>query len=201
MTITKDQLVKCVGNDIIFGSISILQKYNINTVNRIAGFLAQCGHESNNFTIMKENLNYSAQRLVQVFPKYFKSLNEATPYNRNPDKIASKVYGNRMGNGDETTHDGYTYRGRGFIQLTGKVNYTAFAKSIGKSLADTVAYLETVQGALESACWYWNSRNINTYCDKDDIIGMTKAINGGTIGLPDRTARYNSYKAILSSQS
>lgn len=177
----------------------VLPKYEINTVNRVAGFLAQCGHESIDFTALKENLNYSADRLDKVFPKYFKNAGrDASEYARNPEKIANVVYANRMGNGDTASGDGYKYRGRGAIHLTGKDNYISFAQSIGMSLDEAVDYTETLQGAIESACWYWKSTNLNATCDNDDIVSMTKKINGGTIGLEDRKKHYNKNKSILS---
>lgn len=179
---------------------NVLSKYEINTVNRVAGFLAQCGHESLDFTVLKENLNYSADGLNKIFPKYFKNAGrDASEYARNPEKIANVVYANRMGNGDTASGDGYKYRGRGAIQLTGKENYTSFAQSIGMSLAESVDYTETLQGAIESACWYWKSKKLNVTCDDDDIVSMTKKINGGTIGLEDRKKHYNKNKSILSS--
>ena len=127
---------------------ALFEKYEINTLNRAAGFLAQCSHESNNFRILEENLNYSADALIKVFPKYFKSLDEAKLYARNPEKIANKVYANRMGNGDEASGDGFKYRGRGFIQLTGKNNYQMFAETLKLSLDETINYCTTKQSAF-----------------------------------------------------
>lgn len=175
----------------------VFPKYEINTKNRVAGFLAQCGHESADFTILKENLNYGAKGLRGVFPKYFPDDKLAESYERQPEKIANKIYGGRMGNGPESSGDGYKFRGRGAIQLTGKDNYSAFAKTIGKTLDETIAYVETLEGAIESACWFWKSRNLNAVCDSDDIVKMTKLINGGTIGLEDRKEHYEKAKKIL----
>jgi putative chitinase len=172
-------------------------KYDINTVNRAAGFLAQCGHESAGFTVLKENLNYSAEGLNKTFKKYFPTLADATPYARNPEKIANKVYANRMGNGPESSGDGYKFRGRGAIQLTGHDNYTKFAESIGIDVDSAVADLETLDGAIESACWFWKTNGLNAICDKDDIVLMTKRINGGTIGLEDRKKHYEHAKHVL----
>ena len=183
---------------IIVDNINKLQeKYELTTTNRMAGFLAQCGHESIGFTVMKENLNYSALSLQKVFKKYFPTKVLANAYNRQPQKIANRVYANRYGNGSEASGDGYRYSGKGYIQLTFKSNYMDFAKSIGKTLEDTIIYLETIEGALESALWYWKSRKVNSYCDKDDIVGMTKVINGGIIGLEDRTKHYEAFKKLL----
>ena len=173
------------------------EKYEINTINRAAGFLAQCGHESNGFTALKENLNYSAEGLHKTFKKYFPTLESAQPYHRNPEKIANRVYANRMSNGDEASGDGYKFRGRGAIQLTGRDNYTRFAKDTGMTLDEAVADLETLDGAIESACWFWKKNGLNAICDKDDIVTMTKRINGGTIGLEDRTKHYKHAKEVL----
>jgi putative chitinase len=174
------------------------EKYEINTINRAAGFLAQCGHESNGFTVLKENLNYSAEGLNKIFHKYFPTVESAIPYARNPQKIANKVYGSRMGNGDEASGDGFKFCGRGAIQLTGHDNYSKFAASVGKTIDEAVADLETLDGAIESACWFWKTNGLNAICDNDDIVTMTKRINGGTIGLDDRTAHYSKAKQLLS---
>jgi putative chitinase len=174
----------------------ILNKYDINTNLRVAHFLAQVMHESGDFAHMAENLNYSADGLMKIFPKYFNT-DSAASHARNPQMIANRVYSNRLGNGDVASNDGWNYRGRGFIQLTGKENYSKFAKSIGKSLEDTVKYLETVEGALESAAWYWNSRSINAKADFDNITDVTKLVNGGIIGLGDRRNRLETIKKCL----
>ena len=172
-------------------------KYEINTVNRAAGFLAQCGHESVGFTVLKENLNYSAEGLNKTFKKYFPTVADATPYARNPEKIANKVYANLMGNGPESSGDGYKFRGRGAIQLTGHDNYSKFAASVGMTIDEAVQDLETLDGAIESACWFWKTNGLNAVCDADDIVKMTKRINGGTIGLDDRKKHYEHAKELL----
>lgn len=169
---------------------AVLPKYEINTPNRIAAFLAQCGHESGGFTVLQENLNYSAEGLRKIFPSRFATVAAAQPYHRQPEKIANKIYCDRMGNGSESSGDGYKFRGRGAIQLTGKENYSNFAKSIGKSLDETVAYCETLEGAICSAAWFWTTRKLNVCADCGDILSMTKKINGGTIGLEDRKKHY-----------
>jgi putative chitinase len=172
--------------------------YNMfDNVNRIAGFLAQIAHESGGFNFIKENLNYSADGLQKVFPKYFPNIEIANQYARQPEKIANKVYANRMGNGDEASGDGYKFCGRGLIQLTGKDNYTKYAASVQRELDDAIAYLETAAGAVSSAGWFWNVNKLNDYADKGDIVGMTKRINGGTNGLDDRTSLYNTALAAL----
>ena len=169
---------------------AVLPRYEINTVDRVAAFLAQCGHESADFTVLQENLNYSAKGLVATWPKRFLTEAEAAPYNRNPEAIANKVYAGRMGNGDEASGDGWTYRGRGAIQLTGKSNYQAFADTFGWSLEEAVAYTETLQGAVESAAWFWWKNGLNDLADMRDIKAMTKKINGGTLGLAEREHHY-----------
>lgn len=177
-------------------AMEILPKYEINTPNRIAGFFAQCGHESMNFTALSENLNYRAETLEKLFSKYFsKAGRKAEDYSKQPEKIANIIYGGRMGNVQEG--DGYRFRGRGVIQLTGRDNYTAFGKSVGMSPEQVIDYVQTKKGALESACWYWNSRKINAACDKSDITLMTKLVNGGTIGLEDRRKHYEQALAVL----
>ena len=165
----------------------ILPLWEINTIDRVAGFIAQCGHESRNFSVLTENLNYSAAALNRIFPKYFiRAGRNAQEYHRQPERIANVIYADRMGNGDEASGDGWKYRGGGILQLTGCNNYTAFAKEMGITVDDSVNYVRTKKGALDSACWFWDTNNINRYCDDQDIVGMTKRINGGTIGLEDR---------------
>ena len=158
---------------------------------RLAGFLAQVAHESGGFTAVKENLNYSKDGLRKIFSKYFTDDSIATAYARQPEKIANRVYANRMNNGDEASGDGYRFCGRGLIQLTGRANYTKFANDLGMSIEDTVAYLETPNGAVASAGWFWDNNNLNKYCDSGDFITLTKRINGGTIGLADRQHHFD----------
>jgi putative chitinase len=157
---------------------------------RIAAFLAQTAHESGGFTAVKENLNYGAKGLVNTFKKYFPNEEIAKQYERQPEKIANRVYANRMKNGDEASGDGFKFRGRGLIQLTGRDNYTRFAKASDMTLDEVVAYLETPAGAVASAGWFWDVNKLNIYCDKDDFVGLTRRINGGTIGLADRKHHY-----------
>jgi len=192
---TEDKLKECVptNNNIsgLFNALSeILPKYDITTPRRVAGFLAQCGHECADFTMLHENLNYSADGLHKVFPKRFPTVESAQPYNRQPEKIANKIYSDRMGNGNEASGDGYKFRGRGAIQLTGKDNYSRFAESIGKDLDEAVAYCDTLEGAIESACWFWTTHNLNAKADENDVTGSTKVINGGTLGIDDRKTRW-----------
>jgi putative chitinase len=174
-------------------------KFNITNNLRLAHFLAQCGHESGGFKAVSENLNYSADGLKKIFPKYFPG-NLAESYARNPEKIASKVYGGRMGNGDETTKEGFKFRGRGYIQLTGKANYTNFAKFIGE---DTVANPDLVatKYPLASAAFFFDSNKLWSICDKgaDDatVTAVTKRVNGGVIGLSDRIKHFKEYYNLL----
>lgn len=159
-------------------------------MNRAAAFVAQTAHESGGFNFVKENLNYGAKGLATTFKKYFPTEADAKPYERKPEKIANRVYGNRMGNGNEASGDGYRFCGRGLIQLTGRNNYTKFAEDLGISVEETVAYLETPAGAVSSAGWFWDNNNLNQYCDSNDFVTLTKRINGGTIGLEDRLHHY-----------
>jgi putative chitinase len=171
-------------------------EFDINTPERIAAFIAQVGHESGNLRYAKENLNYSAEGLVKTFPKYFKDI-DTTQYARNPEAIASRVYANRMGNGDEESGDGWKYRGRGLIQLTGHDNYLNCGKGLDVDLINEPEYLETPDGAARSAGWFWNSHNLNALADAGDIKTMTKKINGGFIGLEDRIKHYNHALEVL----
>jgi len=160
-------------------------------MNRAAAFVAQTAHESGGFNFVKENLNYGAPGLMKTFKKYFPTEDVANQYAKKGEKIANRVYANRMGNGDEASGDGYRFCGRGLIQLTGRNNYTKFAADLGISVEDTVAYLETPAGAVSSAGWFWDNNNLNQYCDKNDFVTLTKRINGGTIGLEDRQHHYH----------
>ena len=175
---------------------TILPKYDIMSPRRLAAFLAQTAHESAGFTAVRENLNYSAQSLMKTWPSRFNATTAAT-YARQPEKIANKVYANRMGNGDEASGDGWRYRGRGLIQTTGKANYTKLAQYIKKTLQETIEYCETVEGAVESACFYWVSNNLNAIADTGDMAALTRRINGGVIGLADRLDKYKKTLALL----
>jgi putative chitinase len=174
-----------------------LPDYEINTPQRVAAFMAQCAHESGGFRALKENLNYKAASLRRVFPKYFPDDNIAAHYAGKQEMIANRVYGGRMGNGPEETGDGYRYCGRGLIQLTGKSNYQAFADSIETPVEEIPEFLATFEGAVQSACWFWEANNLNQFADRGDILTMTKRINGGTIGLEDRIKHYNHALHVL----
>ena len=187
--------------DVVISQIpDTAKKFNITTPLRLAHFLAQCGHESAGFKAVQENLNYSAKGLLGIFKKYFPTQTLAEQYERNPQKIASKVYGGRMGNGPESTGEGFKFRGIGYIQLTGKQNYTNFAKFIGE---DTVANPDLVatKYPLASAAFFFNSNGLWSICDKgsDDatVTAVTKRVNGGTIGLPDRIKHFKEYYNLL----
>jgi len=175
----------------------ILPEYGINTPQRVAAFVAQCAHESGNFRLLKENLNYKAESLMRVWPSRFPNMDIARQYAMQPEKIANKVYSSRMGNGDEASGDGWAYAGKGLIQLTGKDNYSWFAASIETPLEQIPEYLQTFEGAVQSACWFWETNNLNQWADAGDILTLTKRINGGTIGLDDRIKHYNHALHVL----
>jgi len=200
--LTESQLSKIIpGNRYVHEWYEVLLQclpdYDINTPMRIAAFLAQCAHESGDFKIIKENLNYRAETLMKIWPSRFPTIDIANEYAHNQEKIANKVYSGRMGNGPEETGDGFKFCGRGLIQITGRSNYQAFADSIGIDVNDASAYLSTFEGAVQSACWFWEANNLNALADAGDITLLTKKINGGTIGLDDRTKRYQRALEIL----
>ena len=212
---TKEQLGKIIpGNkdvDAWYDAlVAIMPKYEINTKRRVAHFLSQCAHESNNFRSLQENLNYSAKALNAVFGRYFgtgvhpagHTRRNADEYARNPEKIANYVYMDefrkyKMGNVNEG--DGWLFRGRGLKQLTGRENYTRFGKTVDMTAEEAAVYVATEKGAVESACWFWDANKLNTIADTDDVVKMTKKINGGNIGLADRQTRYSKAMQILGS--
>jgi putative chitinase len=202
MQITQEQLGACIGNNPYLDHWTealnkILPDYGIDTPQRVAAFVAQAAHESGNFTALHENLNYRAVTLRKVFPKYFPTDEMAAQYAQQPERIANRVYANRMGNGPESSGDGFRYCGRGLIQLTGQQNYQNFADSIETPLDQIPDFLQTFEGAVQSACWFWENNNLNQYADTDDILTMTKRINGGTIGLADREKHYEHAKHVF----
>ena len=180
---------------------NVFPNYELDSPKRIAAFLAQCGHESGGWTVFEENLNYSAKGLMGIFKKYFPDEATATSYQRQPEKIANKVYANRMGNGPESSGDGWKYRGRGPIQLTGKDNYRAFAKEMFDDWENLFNNPDWVNAdrdfALMSAIWFWNKNKLNREADAGDIKTMTRKINGGYIGLEDRIHHYEDAIKLL----
>lgn len=176
---------------------TLFSKFCLNTPLRISHFMAQIEHESG-LKPINENLNYSATRLMQVFPKYFISNADALRYERKPEKIANRVYANRMGNSSEISGDGYKFRGRGFIQLTGKGNYNSFKNDSGIDVVNNPDLLLEEQNAIICALWFWNNKGLNMWADKDDIIAITKKINGGVNGLDHRKQLLSKYKKELS---
>jgi len=175
----------------------VLPDYDINTNLRVAGFLAQCACESSEFRAIEENLNYNSEELRKVFRKYFPSQTIAEQYAHNRNLIANRVCANRMGNGDEASGDGWEFRGRGLIQLTGKSNYQKFGETVGLTAEQVTAYLATEDGAVHSACWFWEERHINEPADRRDIKEMTRLVNGGLNGLEDRTRYYELALRVL----
>jgi putative chitinase len=178
----------------------VMEKFQINTPVRIAHFLSQCGHESGNFKVVNENLNYGAKGLLGLFKKYFPTEAKALEYERKPEKIANLIYGGRMGNGPEASGEGYKFRGRGYIQLTGKDNYSAFDKVVAEDIVANPDLVATKYPLL-SAAWYWNSRKINATCDQgatDEVVKkVTKLVNGGEIGLADRQKHFKEFHSLL----
>jgi putative chitinase len=200
--LTKQQLAQLLpGNPYIDNWYHALEQclpeYDINTPRRVAAFIAQCAHESGNFKFLKENLNYKAASLMKVWPRYFPTMEIAQQYAGKQEMIANRAYGGRMGNGPEATGDGWRFCGRGLIQLTGRNNYQAFADSIETNINDIPAYLQTFEGAVQSACWFWENNNLNQWADANDILTLTKRINGGTLGLADRQKHYQHALHVL----
>jgi putative chitinase len=177
------------------------RKFGITTTLRLAHFLAQCGHESGGFKAVRENLNYSAKGLLGIFRKYFTNVNLAQQYERKPEKIANRVYGNRMGNGNEASGDGFAFRGRGYIQLTGKDNYSLFDATVPENILQNPDLVAT-KYPLASAAFFFKRNNLWAICDRGADVGtvtaVTKRVNGGTIGLPDRIKHFNEYYKLLS---
>jgi len=176
----------------------VMAKFGIDTPVEVAHFLAQCGHESGGFRVVNENLNYSAKGLMGIFKKYFPTLVLAEQYQRKPEKIANRVYASRMGNGDETSGEGFKFRGRGYIQLTGKQNYTAFGKAIGVDIAANPDLVATKYPLL-SAAWFFSKNCLAKCKDASDasVLAVTKCVNGGTIGLADRQKHFKEYYHLL----
>ena len=202
---TKEHLAEIISDDAdnwYDALCELLPKYGITTERRVAHFLSQCAHESGGFKRLEENLNYSAKALRAVFGRYFGAApkRDADEYHRNPEMIANYVYMDefrkyKMGNTQEG--DGWRFRGRGLKQLTGRENYTRFGKSVDMTAEEAAEYVATPAGAIESACWFWDTNNLNSIADTDDVVKMTKKINGGNIGLEDRQKRYKHAMQVL----
>jgi putative chitinase len=175
----------------------ILPDYDINTPERVACFLGQTMVESAGYRALVENLNYKPETLMKVWPHYFPTAEIAQQYGHHPEQIANRAYANRMGNGPEESGDGWKYCGRGLIQITGKDNYSRFAQSIDTPVEEVPEFLGTFEGAIQSACWFWESNNLNDLADAGDIVGLTKKINGGTLGLAERQQHTNNAHQIL----
>jgi len=195
---TPEKLAACIRNpsvgDWYETIVNVLPEYEINNAERVAMWLAQMGHESGDFKSLSENLNYGAKGLMGTWPRYFSTEAVANQYARKPEMIANRAYASRMGNGPEESGEGWKFRGRGIIQITGKSNYTQCSQTLygdANILLEQPEILCEIDGAVRSACWFWNSRNLNSLSDAHDVLGVTKKINGGTHGLDDRTKRWN----------
>jgi len=179
----------------------VIQKFKIDTPARLSHFLSQCAHESGNFKFVKENLNYSAKGLMSVFKKYFPNETLAKQFERKPNAIANRVYANRMGNGDFNSGDGSKFKGRGYIQLTGKDNYSAFDKVVEENILEDPDLVATKYPLL-SAAWFFEKNNLFKICDKgatpEVVLELTKRINGGTHGLIDRQKKFDAFYKLLS---
>lgn len=195
-----DNLNKTLNPAIMGEVFAIVEKFNITNHLRLSHFLSQCAHESGNFKFLTENLNYSADGLLKIFPKYFKDKATADAYARKPEKIGSRVYANRMGNGDEASGDGFKFRGRGYIQLTGKDNYKQFGAFVGEDLVANPDLVAT-KYPLTSAAFFFDKNKLWDICDKGDtpevVTLVTKRVNGGTHGLEDRLSKFNTFNTLL----
>ena len=195
-----DKLKGHVPDTVIAQIPGVMENFGVNTPLRLAHFLAQCGHESGGFRLTQENLNYSAKGLMGIFKKYFPTQALADAYARKPEKIANRVYGGRMGNGPEASGEGFKFRGRGYIQLTGKSNYAAFDAAVPDDILANPDLVST-KHALASAAWFWKKNGLNLIADTGStaevVTKITKRVNGGTIGLPDRIKHFKEYHALL----
>lgn len=194
-----DKLKGVVPDTVLSQIPGVMDKFQINTPLRLCHFLAQCAHESMNFKAVSENLNYNAKALTATWPTRFPTA-IAEQYARQPEKIANRAYGDRLDNGPEASGDGWKYRGRGYIQLTGKVNYRAFDKVVDENIVDNPDLVATKYPLL-SAAWFWNSRSLNTLADKGatelEVAAVTKKVNGGKLGLADRIAKFKKFYELL----
>ncbi len=204
--LTSDQLISIMpscpsGKSVEYAEAlsKAMDEAQINTVSRMASFLGQIAHESNQLRGWMESLNYSAKAITKTWPKRFPTIESATPYARNPEKLANKVYSNRMGNGDEASGEGWKYRGRGPLQITGKESYRAAGTYLKIDLENNPDLAIVPENGFRIATWYWTTHNLNALADKGDFVGITKAINGGTIGLAERQAFYQKALSVLGS--
>lgn len=197
--VTTDQLKRMhINPDLVDVFNETFERWGITTVRQQAGFIGQCGHESGNFRVIEENLNYAADRLMKIWPKRFPTLEVAQPYHRNPRKIANKVYANRMGNRDEASDDGWRFRGSGWVQLTGHDNFYHFGKAMGEDFVMKPDLVRTPLYAAQSAGWFWSTHKCNALAEAGDWTALTKRINGGTIGLEDRVKHIREAISVLS---
>ena len=196
--VTTEQLAKLhIGAQWVDALNDTFERFNISTPRQKAAFIGQCGHECGNFKILEENLNYRAATLMKLWPKRFPTLEVANAYAGNPKKIANMVYASRMGNRDESSGDGYRFRGRGCIQLTGHANYFHAGQALGSDFVADPDLVGTPKYAALTAGWFWSTHNCNNLAEAADWINLTKKINGGTIGLDDRVKHTNEALAVL----
>ncbi len=196
--VNSEQLKKMhIGEQWVDALNETFQRFNILTPNQQASFIGQAGHESGNFRMLEENLNYRAETLMKVWPKRFPTLEFAKQYEKNPKKIANSVYANRMGNRDEASGDGFRFRGRGLFQLTGHAGYFHAGQALGEDFVMQPELVATPKYAAMTAGWFWDTHKLNQYADRTDYLMMTKKINGGTIGLDDRIRHINHALDIL----
>lgn len=193
-----DKLKGHIPDNVIAQIPEVITKFGFDTPVKLAHFLAQCGHESGGFKVVNENLNYGAKGLLGIFKKYFPDEAKAKLYERKPEKIANLVYGGRMGNGPEASGEGWKFRGRGYIQLTGKANYTEFDKVVAENIVENPDLVATKYPLL-SAAWFFHKNCLSKCKDATDatVTSVTKCVNGGTIGLPDRLKHFKEYHALL----
>lgn len=189
-----------IPNSVMQELLAVTTEYRLNSPLRLAHFLAQCAHESANFSVVEENLSYTADRLLVVFKKYFPTKEIANQYARNPKKLASYVYANRLGNGGEETEDGWRFRGRGFIQLTGRDNYANFDKTVNDNIILNPGLVAT-KYPLTSAAWFWKLKKLNEIADlgasDNEVALITKKVNGGYIGLAERIKLFNQFYKLI----
>jgi putative chitinase len=197
--VNAEQLKKLhIGPEWVDALNETFEKFDIKSVRQQAAFIGQCGHECGNFRILEENLNYRAATLMKLWPKRFPTLEVANAYEKNPKRIANNVYSSRMGNRDESSGDGYRFRGRGCIQLTGHANYFHAGQALGVDFVMQPDLVATPKYAALTAGWFWSTHGCNPLADNADWVGLTKKINGGTIGLEDRIKHTQEAISVLS---